>query len=56
MNHRQRRIRRSDRRILDVEASSVLPVTADASCGSMNLAFQPRAGNISSDTRAGTAG
>jgi hypothetical protein len=36
--------------------SRVLPVTADVSNGSSNLATQPRAGNISSDTRAGTAG
>jgi hypothetical protein len=32
-----------------------LPTTADPSRGSSNLAFVPRAGNISSDTRAGTA-
>ena len=33
-----------------------LPTTADATCGSTNLATVPRAGNISSDTRAGGAG
>jgi hypothetical protein len=32
---------------------STLPITADASRGSSNLATAPRAGNISSDTRAG---
>jgi hypothetical protein len=56
MNDRNRRTRRTDRRIRGVIASRVLPITADASSGSMNLAFQPRAGNISSDTRAGVAG
>ena len=35
---------------------SMLPITADASRGSSNLATAPRAGNISSDTRAGSAG
>jgi hypothetical protein len=30
-----------------------LPITADASHGTTNLATIPRAGNISSDTRAG---
>jgi hypothetical protein len=33
-----------------------LPVTADASRGSSNLATIPRAGNISSDARAGRPG
>jgi hypothetical protein len=33
-----------------------LPITADQSRGSSNLATIPRAGNISSDTRAGRAG
>jgi hypothetical protein len=37
-------------------AASTLPMTADATRGSSNLATIPRAGNISSDTRAGTAG
>ena len=34
----------------------ILPSIADDFGGSRNLAFQPRAGNISSDTRAGKAG
>jgi hypothetical protein len=55
-NDRNRRIGRLDRRILDVNASRVLPITADASGGSSNLASRARAGNISSDTRAGYAG
>jgi hypothetical protein len=38
-----------------IEASS-LPITADATRGSSNLATIPRAGNISSDTRAGRRG
>jgi hypothetical protein len=33
-----------------------LQATADASCGTANLLTRPRAGNISSDTRAGLAG
>jgi len=33
--------------------SWALPQTADGSHGMSNLATQPRAGNISSDTRAG---
>lgn len=37
-------------------AASPLPITADATRGSSNLATIPRAGNISSDTRAGTPG
>ena len=37
-------------------ADSMLPSTADASRGSSNLATLPRAGNISSDTRAGCSG
>jgi hypothetical protein len=36
--------------------ASTLPMTADATRGSSNLATVPRAGNISSDTRAGTSG
>jgi hypothetical protein len=35
---------------------ATLPNTADASRGSSNLATVPRAGNISSDTRAGRRG
>jgi hypothetical protein len=30
-----------------------LRVTADATCGTSNLATRPRAGNISTETRAG---
>jgi hypothetical protein len=37
-------------------AASTLPITADATCGSSNLATVPRAGNISSDFRAGRTG
>jgi hypothetical protein len=33
-----------------------LPVTADQSRGSSNLATTPRAGNLSTDTRAGRSG
>lgn len=33
-----------------------LPMSADQSCGSSNLATVPRAGNLSSDTRAGRVG
>ncbi len=44
---------RSDRALVGV---SSLPSTADASRGSSNLATRPRAGNISSDTRAGIPG
>jgi hypothetical protein len=32
---------------------ATLPSTADATCGSSNLATTPYAGNISGDTRAG---
>ena len=46
------RIDRSDR----ADWSSVLPATADATRGSNNLATIPRAGNISTDTRAGIPG
>ena len=37
-------------------APSTLPATADESHGMSNLAFRPRAGNISTDTRAGWIG
>lgn len=33
-----------------------LPITADQSRGSSNLATRPRAGNLSTDTRAGRPG
>jgi hypothetical protein len=55
MNDRHRRIGRLNRRISG-DTSPVLPSRADDFAGSMNLAFQPRAGNISSDTRAGRTG
>jgi hypothetical protein len=42
------------RRIL--ERVPWLPMTADQSFGSSNLATVPRAGNLSSDTRAGRPG
>jgi hypothetical protein len=47
------RIDRSTR--IDRDRSS-LPATADATRGSDNLATIPRAGNISTDTRAGCSG
>ncbi len=45
-----------DRSVRADRHSSTLPNTADATRGSSNLATIPRAGNISSDTRAGLAG
>ena len=36
--------------------TGLLPCTADASVGSNNLATIPRAGNVSSDARAGCTG
>jgi hypothetical protein len=36
--------------------ASSLTTTADQSCGSTNLATRPRAGNLSSDMRAGRPG
>jgi hypothetical protein len=56
MNDRSGQNSRPTRRIHDPVGSSVLPKTADQSHGSGNLASQPRAGNISSDTRAGVLG
>jgi hypothetical protein len=56
MNDRIGQQNRPYRRIRDLVGSRILPETADKSHGSTNLAFQPRAGNISSDTRAGAAG
>lgn len=38
------------------ERSSTLPKTADDTRGSSNLATTPYAGNVSSDTRAGSPG
>jgi hypothetical protein len=46
------RTARSDRHVL----VSSLPATADVTRGSSNLATIPRAGNISTDTRAGSSG
>jgi hypothetical protein len=46
------KIHRSVMRLVNQDA---LPSTADVSCGTDNLVTQPRAGNISSDTRAGTS-
>jgi len=54
-NSRNRRYERPNRRTSDVAMSRVLPQTADQSVGASNLASEPRAGNISSDTRAGYA-
>lgn len=56
MDDRKLRFERTDRRITGAAASRILPITADASNGFGNLATQPRAGNISSDTRAGRPG
>jgi hypothetical protein len=50
------RLVRTDRRTWEAVASLGLPITADMCRGVSNLAFQPRAGNVSSDTRAGIAG
>jgi hypothetical protein len=44
------------RSVLGLDKAPTLPVTADQSRGSSNLATTPRAGNISSDTRAGRPG
>jgi hypothetical protein len=52
-NDRKRHLSWPDRRTSDSATSRVLPPTADQSAGFSNLATQPRAGNISSDTRAG---
>ena len=53
MNDRSGQIHRPNRRIRDLVGSRILPSTADLTHGSNNLATKPRAGNISSDTRAG---
>jgi hypothetical protein len=50
--HRDPFIGRSDRAL---EGATALPNTADDTRGSSNLATRPRAGNISTDTRAGTS-
>lgn len=53
IRHRPHRTDRSDPAVITALA---LPSTADASRGTTNLATVPRAGNISTDTRAGTHG
>jgi len=45
--------RKTGRSAWSHEAAPPLPMTADKSRGSSNLATRPRAGNISTDTRAG---
>ena len=55
MNDRRGQNNRPNRRIRDLVGSRILPATADQSHGSTNLAQKPRAGNISTDTRAGAA-
>ena len=54
-NHRNRK-HSTGRSATILQGIGSLPSTADASRGSSNLATVPRAGNISSDTRAGRAG
>jgi len=56
MNDRSGQQNRPYRRIRVLVGSRILPETADQSHGSTNLASKPRAGNYSSDTRAGAAG
>ena len=56
MNDRSGQQNRPNRRIRDLVGSRILPSTADPSHGSSNLATQPRAGNISTDMRAGALG
>jgi hypothetical protein len=55
MNDRQG-VAKPHRRTHELVWSWVLPKTADDSRGSENLSTRPRAGNISTDTRAGKAG
>ncbi|CAN5194518.1 hypothetical protein BH24CHL7_BH24CHL7_15660 [soil metagenome] len=55
-NDRNRQLGRLNQRIRDDESSRVLLAKADATRGSANLATRPRAGNISTDTRAGIPG
>jgi hypothetical protein len=57
MTDRDRRQRTSlDRSDRADPGLSTLPMTADETRGSSNLATVPYAGNVSSDTRAGLAG
>lgn len=53
---RQDRKRRTSLDRSDRTSASSLPMTADVTRGSSNLATTPYAGNISTDTRAGIAG
>lgn len=53
IRHRPHRIDRSDPAEI---TAMTLPSTADASRGTTNLGTRPRAGNISTDTRAGSPG
>ncbi len=53
---RRHTVDQTDRRDRDTHVVSSLPKTVDASRGSSNLATTPRAGNISSDMRAGRSG
>jgi hypothetical protein len=55
-NPRRHRILGSARSAWTRVDQGSLPATADATRGSSNLATQPRAGNISTDTRAGLLG
>jgi hypothetical protein len=52
IQHRQQRPR-SGQSDPGLVGSVALLKTTDASCGTSNLATRPRAGNYSSDTRAG---
>jgi len=49
-------VNQTGRRVRDPLVVAYLPTTADAARGSTNLATRPRAGNISTDTRAGCPG
>lgn len=53
---RRHPVDQTGRREKDTPVVSSLPKTADAGRGSSNLATTPRAGNISSDMRAGRSG
>ena len=56
MTDRRRQPAPESGRRIAAQPVETLARTADASRGSSNLATVPRAGNISSDTRAGRAG
>lgn len=53
MDDFRRRLDRTQRRTRPSTDDESLALTADGSRGTSNLATVPRAGNISSDTRAG---